>query len=220
MPRGPLVPDPPDNLANLATRDYWPAGTQLFRCHRGRLRRNQFNPGYGAGGRFHFFESRGKEVPVLYAGDTRECALFESVFHHLDPSLRYQMLTAHRFRDWVLSEVALTDGLDLALVQLHHPGLGRLGVTPRQLTATRAAHYDRTVLWAAAVHEQLAWAQGLVWMSARMNTSRALMLFGDRVGPRGLIAVGRRTRIDRGSGWRLLSETGSAAGFLVSRPTL
>jgi hypothetical protein len=202
----------------LATRDTWQQGTHLFRCHPGRLRRNQFNPGYGGGGRFHFFESGGKKVPVLYAGDTTECALFESVFHHLDPSLAHQILVGNRIVDWVLSELTLSQSLNLALVQLHDPGLARLGVAPRQLTATLAAHYDRTVLWAAAVHDQLDWAQGLLWMSARLNTSKAVMLFGDRVSPRSLASVGRRRRIDNGAGWRLLERTGDSAGIVVAQP--
>lgn len=37
------------------------------------------------------------------------------------------------------------------------------------------------MLWAQAIHNHRADVDGLVWMSARWNTDKAVVLFGDRV---------------------------------------
>ena len=47
-------------------------------------------------------------------------------------------------------------------------------------TDTAASQYDRTVIWAQAAHAGTD-VDGLVWMSRRWNSSKSMVLFGDRV---------------------------------------
>jgi len=68
----------------------------------------------------------------------------------------------------------------LRLAQFHSGGLRRLGIEARNLTGTDASQYDRTVTWAETAHVNTD-VDGLVWMSRRWNSSKSIVLFGDRV---------------------------------------
>jgi RES domain len=57
----------------------------------------------------------------------------------------------------------------------------------RAAICTPASQYDRTVTWAQAAHASTD-VDGLVWMSHRWNSSKSIVLFGDRVS-RGDLAV-------------------------------
>jgi len=171
-PPGP-VPDPPHPFTAFtyrATRD-----TGLYRvCSAGPTRRiDDFNPGYGPGGRFSFFGD--PPVPVLYAAETELAALCETVLHDVPatggivPSAAIDNLVAGRL---VLAR-------DLALADFSGVGLRRLGVDPEQLTSSPAYTYHRTRRWARAAYD--AGFEGIVWMSKRCNDARAFVLFGDRI---------------------------------------
>ena len=162
-----------------------PARTLLHRVHDPRRAGNAFNPGIGSPTRFAFFRSPavldsaadpdGPVVPVLYAAATAEAAVCETILH--DVPLVGGLLPGGSYMSRTETALSLTRDLNLAM--LMGPGLRRLRVTPQQLTATDADVYDQTVLWAQQAH--LAGFDGVVWMSARDNTSEAYMLFGDRV---------------------------------------
>jgi len=115
-------------------------------------------------------------VPVLYAGETEEVAISESVLHDL-PS-RAARLVASAYVDRLTGAVAPRRNLRFA--QVHSGGLIRLGITPDQLTDTGPQHSERTCAWAEAIHAETD-VDGLVWMSRRWNSQRAVMLFRDRV---------------------------------------
>ena len=172
----PTVPDPPDDPDPLF--ETWPAGELLYRVHHQRFRSTQFNPGPLPGGRFSFFPGANgaQPVPVLYCGGTEESAVAETLFH--DIPLTGGRLTADAYLPRNLS--MLTAARPLRLVQLHSGGLRRLGLSATSLTDTEASQYPRTVRWAQALHRATT-ADGLTWMSRRWNSSRAFVLFGDRV---------------------------------------
>lgn len=117
-------------------------------------------------------------VPVLCAGASPPAAVAESLLHDLGD--RGGFLAVEVYRNRVLSR--LLTARDLNLVRLHNDGLIKVGVQPFQLTDTDASHYPRTVRWARAAH-RLERIDGLVWMSWRWSTDKALVLFGDREGP-------------------------------------
>lgn len=178
-----------------------------------------FNPGYGRGGRFHFIVSTGgATVPALYAADGEDAAIAETIFHDV-PLHGRRFVGGHRLVGRRLGDIVVSAGDPLRLVELHDPGLLRLGLRPHKLTQTSAYHYPRTRMWAAACHEQLPWAQGLVWMSARFNTSRAVLLFGDRV-PSSQLSGGLATpeELDRGDGLARVRGLGAAVGITVAMP--
>jgi RES domain len=221
MPGQPLVPEPSATLHDSATITTWPAGAPLYRCHSNGLDANAFNPKHGSGGRFHWFnDPSGVRVPVLYAAESRGCAIYETIFHDVPISGTRKFLRGSRLIGQQLSELALAPTTTVNLVELHDPGLLRLGLRPRQLTATNAAHYERTVAWAQALHHQLPWAQGLLWMSARLNTAKCLMLYGDRIESTRLTVVGTPMPLDDATGSSFVQDLGRQAGIDVSRPRL
>jgi hypothetical protein len=219
MPGQPLVPEPPATLHDSATPTTWPAGAPLYRCHSKDLDANTFNPKYGSGGRFHWFDDpSGVRIPVLYAAESRHCAIYETIFHDIPIRGARKFLRGSRLIGQQLSELALVPSSTVNLVELHDPGLLRLGLRPSQLTATNAAHYGRTVAWAQALHQQLPWAQGLLWMSARLNTAKCLMLYGDRIESTGLTVAGTPMPLDDATGSSYVQDLGCQAGIDVSRP--
>jgi len=90
-------------------------------------------------------------------------------------------------RPIVISTVAAAK--DLVLAQLHGHGLSRLGVSREELIDSDADGYERTALWAQALHGCGAEVDGLVWVSRLHDTSLALVFFGDRVFRRDLTVV-------------------------------
>lgn len=215
----PAVPEPWADLTTRTNRTELADGTLLVRCHRAPYAPTQFNAGHGAGGRFHFFSDvDGRKVPVLYAADSAEGAVAETMLRDV-PLRGFRFVAGHVVAHWSTTDVAVDcREAPLKLAQLHDPGLLRLGLRPANLTDTGPSHYPRTRLWAAAVHAQLEWAQGLVWVSARYNTSRAYVLFGDRVDPERLVQTGAPRPLDRGEGFEWLRATAADAGIMISRP--
>lgn len=164
------VPDPPQPFdPDVVTL---PAGETVFRVHSKNRTGDQFNPGMGAPTRFTFFGN--PAVPVLYAAATAQAAIAESLLH--DVPLTGGQLLPSSYRGKRISRVGVNR--ELRLASFLGLGLRRLGVSADQVTTTAAAHYDRTVLWAQAVHD--AGFDGLVYMSRQCNSDRAYVFFGDR----------------------------------------
>ena len=166
----PAPPDPFDPAIEVLS-----AGTRLYRTLQAAAGRHvtTFNPGYGGPHRFSFFGD--PPVPALYAAQTESAAVCESLLH--DIPLSGGRLTPERYERSVAG--ALQPVRDLRLAAFHGMGLRCLGITPNQLTSTPARTYRATVAWAQAAHA--AGLDGVVWMSARLNTDRAYLFFGDRV---------------------------------------
>lgn len=179
--REPDVPEPPDPFDPLI--EELPAGTRIYRIFAAAYGRHvtTFNPGVGGPHRFSFFGD--PTVPVLYGAQTETAALCESLLH--DVPLTGGRLLPEQYRRCVAGALEITRELHLA--SFHGIGLRRLGVDAAHLTTSPARTYDRTVAWAQAAHR--AGFDGVVWMSARCNTDRAYVFFGDRVGPRDLEVV-------------------------------
>lgn len=196
------VPDPPDPFDAL--EHVLAAGSELHRVH-GSFPPGAFNPGKGGPTRFAPFRSPRDPaagiIPTLYAAETAEAAVCESLLH--DVPLEGGRLGQARYRGRRESTLVLTR--DVRLAMLMGIGLRRLGVAPQNLTATEGDVYDRTVLWAQAAHA--AGFEGLAWMSARENTAEAYVLFGDRVAETDLEeTAGALGSFDRpSSGFRWLS---------------
>jgi hypothetical protein len=208
----PWPPDDPGALDPLFVR--MTSGSRLFRVHGGDLAAGELNPGVGLGGRFHFIQDAvGAPVPSLYGAFSESAALAETVFHDVPvrPSER-RWLAAWKLEGLMLSE--LRTRRDLTLVELYHPGLGRLGLEPAELTATPPSQYPRTRAWAQALH-RASEADGLVWMSRLHNTERVCAFFGDRVSEEGFEVVGIPLPLGYGRGFAMVIEQAEAAGITV-----
>lgn len=132
-----------------------------------------FNPGWGARSRFAFFGD--PVIPVLYAAQTQEAAVCETLLHSVPQ--RGGILRPGTYSDKVMNRLQVKRELNLA--SFMGRGLRALRVEARDLTDTRASRYGETVKWAEAAHA--AGYDGAVWMSRRCNSDRAYIFFGDRV---------------------------------------
>lgn len=159
------------------------ANTALFRVVENRPGRSvtTFNPGIGEQTRFAFFGS--PAVPVLYAAQSEEAAVCESILHDVPPGPGTVLYD--NFKGRVCAQLAPTR--DLRLAAFMGDGLRALGTEAKYVTATMASQYPRTVLWSQAAHE--AGYDGVVWMSHRRETDRAYVLFGDRLAPTDVVQV-------------------------------
>ncbi|MCW2131708.1 RES domain-containing protein [Arthrobacter sp. VKM Ac-2550] len=154
-----------------------PSGSHLYRLFANRPKRhaNTFNPGRGKPTRFAFFGD--PPVPTLYAAQTDEAAVCETLLH--DVPISGGALRPGDYEDKVMGR--LLPRRELRLASFMGTGLRTLGVEASNLTGTEADRYRETVLWAAAAHARPEGFDGLVWMSRQCNTDRAYMFFGDRV---------------------------------------
>ncbi|GAB2707661.1 RES family NAD+ phosphorylase [Arthrobacter bambusae] len=168
-----------------------PAGTILWRVHDSGYAGDAFHRG-GPDAKLSRFAFFGKpdHVPVLYLGQSEECAIAETILHD---KVRGSVVDSTEYVSKVLSRV--TVGRELRLVSFKGFGLTRLGTSAGQLTASSSRYYDQTRLWAEAAHG-VHGVDGIVWMSARFNEQPAYMLFGDRVGdPSDLDAGGGTVKV-------------------------
>jgi hypothetical protein len=170
-----VVKAPPNPFAPLVVD--W--DVPLYRVHSNRRQPGEFNPGIGSATRWAFFGE--PVVPVLYAAETQEAAVAESILH--DVPLVGGRVSPESYLDRVMSR--LTPTRPLRLAQFAAGGLRRLGVRARDLTDTDADTYVDTVRWAQAVWQHTD-CDGITWMSRHWNTSPAIVLLGDRVRARDL----------------------------------
>lgn len=183
-PREPVVPDPPSPFEPQEV--ILPEGHSLFRVHNRAHRPAQFNPGFGSRTRFAFFGD--PPVPILYAADTEEAAIAESLLHDIQPAGGDLRREKYENRD--LSLIVTTR--ELRLASFLGLGLRQLGVEATNLTATRPTAYRRTVKWAEAAHR--ADFDGVAYMSRLHNEVRAYAFFGDRVSEEDFGVTRDRTR--------------------------
>jgi hypothetical protein len=149
-----------------------PTGHLLYRVLSATRIATDFNPGFGGRTRFGFF---GKpKVPIMYAADTEDAAIAETLLHDIPAA--GGLLPYDQYATKVLVRLKVTRGVRLGV--LHGTGLRRLKVTAGELTTSPASSYASTVRWAEAAHG--AGLDGLVWMSRQCNDTKAYVFFGDR----------------------------------------
>jgi hypothetical protein len=152
-----------------------PAGHLLYRVLSATRTATDFNPGIGAPTRFGFFGN--PTVPIMYAADTEDAAIAETLLH--DIPVAGGTLPYDQYATKVLVRLKMTRRLRVGV--LHGTGLRRLRVTAADLTSSPASSYDSTVRWAEAAHD--IGLDGLVWMSRQCNDAKAYVFFGDRCAP-------------------------------------
>ena len=185
-----IVPTPPTAFATHVTD--LALGAILWRIHAESLAGDTFNPGFGFS-RFAPIGPMRKRVPTAYAADGFEAAVYETIFHDLDP--------AQSFKTYPLSKLAevrcsvLRVATPLVLRSFLAPDLMKLGVARNQLIDTPSREFPDTRRWSAALHRRDTVTQGMVWESRAYPSSLAMMFFGDRVPP-GSLSVVSSTRID------------------------
>lgn len=209
-----MVPAPPDFRAVTPLFETWASGRVIHRVFNHAFQPNAFNPGKGAGGRFHFFAGPAAAVvPTLYGSDQEDGALSETVFH--DVPVRGPGRVVPESRLHPLSIATLVPGRDLNLVQLLGFGLKRLEIGAEELTSSEAAEYPHTVAWARALHAAFPDIDGPLWMSRQFNAARALVLFGDRVESAELELAAPPQPLSIGAGRLKVDDAANRAGITI-----
>lgn len=196
MDEGPSPPVPlpparlePPNPVNLAE------GELLHRVHAPQFEGNAFNPCLGGPTRFApIHDARGDCVPTLYAAQSVEAAIYETILHDVPLGAVRKSVPRHAVESRRHS--ALVARRELRLASLRAPDLMKWGLTPAGLIGTAPTQYRRTARWAKALHDQFAEIDGLVWTSNLCDPDAALLFFGDRVAPSDLMVTGVRQGSD------------------------
>lgn len=182
----PPEPFPEFNTWRLAT------GTELVRVHDPAFDGAAFNPCLGGPTRFApLRQPSGDCLPTLYAAETLECAVHESIFHDLPFDAPDKFVPRQKVTSRAISWLTVT--AELRLASLHEPDLNRIGRTRAELVDTAPSAYPHTARWGEAFHRAAPDVVGLVWTSRRCDPARAYVLFEDRVPPGALVV---RERVD------------------------
>ena len=165
----------------------WPAGQVIHVIHDAAYAPESFNPGVDALGtlrnptRFAPIRgAKGRVVPYLYGGSSRDCAIFETVFHNVPIDAPDKFVDLDDFANRAHGRIV--PRRDLHLVNLTTDGLHRLKVPKAELITSAPIDYVDTARWAEAIHQQCPDVDGLFWMSRQRDRDQTLMLFGDRAG--------------------------------------
>lgn len=152
----------------------------LHRVHDTSLGAAQFNPGLGRPTRFApINNSAGATVPSLYASNALRAAIHETIFHDIIAGCNVRTVPLAAVKKKTHSKMSTLR--DLCLVELRNVPLNRWGISRRDLISSSPDSFDRTVLWAEAIHRDIPEADGLVWTSNQCDPDDAFLFFGDRV---------------------------------------
>ena len=162
------------NIITLGT------GALLHRVHDRNYDADGFNPCMGAPTRFApIGDAKGNCVPSLYAADTLEAAIHETIFHDIP------VVTGRKTVPRTLVQSRAHGQLealrDLRLASLRGPDLRRWRISRNSLIACAPNLYPVTARWASAIHHQFPNVEGLVWTSNQCDPDTTYLFFGDRV---------------------------------------
>lgn len=207
-----IVPLPPYSLTCNLHRVG--AGTLLHRIHDRRFGAIDFNPGKGSS-RFAPFEIGGSFVPTAYAATSLECAIFEAIYHDIEPSAVFKSVLWSDLEKLLYSTVEVKRDVDLA--KLFTADLMKWGIERNQLIDTPRSTYPQTRLWSSAIHAAGADVDGMIWTSRKYDEERAMMLFGDRVLLGDLSPVSSVDVTGDAGVLQLVYDLGSRAGIDIIR---
>ena len=172
---------PPATLAepNVVSLD---AGALVYRVRDRNYGANDCNPCKGSPTRFApVCDAEGDCVPSLYASDTLEAAIHETIFH--DVPVKAERRTVPRTLVQSRAHARLELLRDLRLASLRSPDLKRWRISRNSLIASSPKLFPETARWASAIHHQFPDVQGLLWTSNQCDPDTAYLFFGDRVAP-------------------------------------
>jgi hypothetical protein len=219
------VPSPPDEpVLDVYT---WEAGRPWLRVADDQFGATEFNPCLGEPTRFAPLVVDGECVRTLYAAETLDAGLMESVFHDVvldrpdgDPPEVYlaDLTTARR--------CTIATRRDLRLGRLDDAALDALGLQRDELIDTDADTYATTVRWAEHAHRFGATdghpLDGLVWHSRRAAQDLAArelvaVLFGNRVLRKELRSTGTPVPLVAATGIEELDAIANRLGVTLVR---
>lgn len=155
------------------------AGECIYRCHRLDFAGTRFNPGIGMATRFTpLISPEGKNIPTLYAAQSFDAAVYETLFRHESSSLfRVQI---DRVMEVGVSKILVRR--ELPLIQLFTPDLRKWNIGESELFSPCKESYEACRVLAANIWRDNPSACGIVWSSRQDSKSNAYLLFGGRCG--------------------------------------
>lgn len=187
MSRG-QVSSPPTPLDPAV--DVFSTTTRLYRVHEARFAATEFNPGLARAvqrtrvgdqfiaGRFSFFlddEPIPAPVPVLYAADTENAAIWETILRDRAPQ-DDSWIAPEQYEPYILSCVSPTR--ELRIASFAGADMTRFKMQQQDLIDPGPDEYEHTIPWARA-----AWAagfDGIKYVSKRDLSSLAYAFFEPR----------------------------------------
>lgn len=205
----------------------WETGRALLRVADDQFGATEFNPCQGEPTRFAPLTIDGQCVPTLYAAETLDAVLMESVFHDVvvdrpdgEPPEVYLADLATVRRSTIASR------RDLRLGRLDDDALAALGLNRAELIDGDADSYPETVRWAEHAHQHGAndngALDGLIWHSRRAaqglaSRELAVVLFGDRVARQDLRSHGTPVPLVAATGLDELDSVANRLGVTLVR---
>ena len=154
----------------------------MHRVHDRNFAANDFNPCKGSPTRFApVYDAAGECIPSLYAADTLEAAIHETIFHDVPAVAKRKTVPRTLVQSRAHARLELLR--DLRLVSLRGPDLRRWRIARSLLIGASPKLYAETARWASAVHHQFPEVHGLLWTSNQCDPDTAYLFFGDRVKP-------------------------------------
>ena len=196
----------------------WSAGRAIHRCLDVAWGSRDFYPGDDRHrGRFSPLVPLGSTdpLPVLYGAGDEVGALSETVLHEV-PVREVKQVSCRYLRHRILAVLGCRR--DLGLVDLTSHGLGRIGLSRSELIEPGGRVYAATAAWDRALHAHPAGVDGLTWVSRQHDTSRAFVLFGDRVAVDDLEVLPDEVpmAVGMGAGLELTLEIAERAGITIT----
>ena len=159
-------------------------GVSFWRVHPSQFPAQAYNPGPTPAqvrGRFSFFGQ--PTVPVLYAAQSREAAVGETIIR--DVPARGGFVEQQNVVGLTLSRLHCQS--PQRLLDLRGDGLRRVRMAADELTRTPPSKYASTVAWAEAAYT--AGLDGIAWMTRHHDSSMACVFFGRPDRPAALAAT-------------------------------
>ncbi|MBB3956964.1 RES family NAD+ phosphorylase [Novosphingobium sediminicola] len=209
----PTVPPPPSPLScNLHTLT---KSTVIHRIHDKRFGAIDFNPGFG-NTRFAPFRVGGKFVPTAYAATSLECAIYETLYHDIEPAALFKSVYWTDLAKLVYSTVEVARDIDVA--KLFTADLLKWHMVRGQLIDTPKSCYPQTQLWSPAIHGSGPTVGGMVWTSNKYDEDRAMLLFGDRVAIGDLNPLSSVDIISDPTTLQLVTDLAARSGIDIIKP--
>lgn len=167
----------------------------LERVHDRNFGANRFNPCEGAPTRFApMHDAQGNCIPSLYAADTLEAAIFETIFHDIPVTARRKTVPRTLVQSRAHGSLAVLR--ELRLISLRGPDLRRWRISRDALLASPPKFYGNTARWAEVVHQQFRDVEGLLRTSNQCDPDTSYLFFGGRVKPEDFAIVQTRDGLD------------------------
>jgi RES domain len=121
------------------------------------------------------FTSGGRRLAYVYAGESEEVAIAETVLHDIPRRGAPAVIPAAKLESMALSEVRLRRAV--SVIDLTGLGLKRIDQTQEELIATLADEYPRTARVAQDLLDAIPAVEGILYPSNQFATGRCAVLY-------------------------------------------